>query len=743
MPRLYTASLIAWGALAAATNAAPPSDGWRLTFADEFSGSSVDPVKWATQYSWGRTHNHTAYMKDENVGVSGGDLTLSAIREPSNGKPFTSGVISSHSSFRFTQGYAEMSIKMPRKRGSWPAFWMLANGWPPEIDVVEYPLFTGEAHADRYAVNSFWGQCCNPPSNFSWIDTGQNLSDGYHTFGLEWTESQLKYYFDGQIVKTAANQPQFENMYLIFNYAVGGWPGSPDQTEWANGESDATRAEWVRVWQKNDAPTSTSWTQTSGGSGSWGTSGNWSAGAPNWERQSVAFPDLGTTPAMEVRWADSKTVGEVTFNGDTVYTLAQERGGVESLMFANGDNGWSRLAVESGAGGHIVNSRLDAWSNVSIENNGAGALTINADLWGQTRANGGRQFAGGRFFFRSDTDGQIVVNGDGFIQHDVQLDGVDLRLNGQLFKEDTLTPIAALRINDSTLRLASLTAVAAGESFGALGYLPASSQRLIIDDGVIELSGPTSTTRGFTIGSGGATIAANARALVAFEDDTTAPERDLISDTGGELVLSGRIGGTFNKRLSGDGGLRKTEVGVWTVGAQNTYTGDTSVEAGVLSITNPYLADDADVLVATGATFDLDFSGTDTIAALFIDGAPQPIGTHGAIGSGADFESSLFNGSGLLDTTIFGGLAGDYNSDGVVDAADYTLWRDRVGFPAGTIPNDADGGSIGDAQYATWLANFGAVAPPSFATPEPGALAMLVVLLPSFLNRRRGASPEH
>ena len=88
-------------------------------------------------------------------------------------------------------------------------------------------------------------------------------------------------------------------------------------------------------------------------------------------------------------------------------------------------------------------------------------------------------------------------------------------------------------------------------------------------------------------------------------------------------------------------------------------------------------------------------------------------------------------------------LAGDYNQDHVVDAADYTVWRNNLGAAAGTLPNDIDGGVIGEAQYARWKANFGATggagslnglagASPS-QVPEPGAgvLALLgVVFVP-------------
>ncbi|MEN1678786.1 MAG: cyanophycinase [Planctomycetota bacterium] len=47
-----------------------------------------------------------------------------------------------------------------------------------------------------------------------------------------------------------------------------------------------------------------------------------------------------------------------------------------------------------------------------------------------------------------------------------------------------------------------------------------------------------------------------------------------------------------------------------------------------------------------------------------------------------------------LVVPAFSGLAGDYNNnDGLVDAADYTVWRDSLNAPARTLPNDVFGGS--------------------------------------------------
>ncbi|MEQ8848930.1 autotransporter-associated beta strand repeat-containing protein [Botrimarina sp.] len=191
--------------------------------------------------------------------------------------------------------------------------------------------------------------------------------------------------------------------------------------------------------------------------------------------------------------------------------------------------------------------------------------------------------------------------------------------------------------------------------------------------------------------------------------------------------------------------VAKEGSGKWILDAVNTYTGDTLVNDGVLSITNDYLADDANVYVEGDALFDLDFAGTDVINALFLAGASVVEGTYGAIGSGAMFESSLFTGTGLLSVTerIFSEIPGDYNNDGVVNAADYTLFRDNEGAST-QLANDPIGGTIGAPQYDQWAANYGLTEPPpememaAGAVPEPAAAVLgLMALVAAACGRRK------
>ncbi|MEN0109766.1 MAG: PEP-CTERM sorting domain-containing protein [Planctomycetota bacterium] len=81
--------------------------------------------------------------------------------------------------------------------------------------------------------------------------------------------------------------------------------------------------------------------------------------------------------------------------------------------------------------------------------------------------------------------------------------------------------------------------------------------------------------------------------------------------------------------------------------------------------------------------------------------------------------------------TLLTNAPGDYNGDGTVDAADYTVWRD-AGSPLDGSPE----------QYAVWSGNFGDASPAAsasaLAVPEPGSLLSLIAALSTGLATMRG-----
>jgi hypothetical protein len=89
-------------------------------------------------------------------------------------------------------------------------------------------------------------------------------------------------------------------------------------------------------------------------------------------------------------------------------------------------------------------------------------------------------------------------------------------------------------------------------------------------------------------------------------------------------------------------------------------------------------------------------------------------------------------------------LAGDYNRDGTVDAADYTRWRDTLGAKVnqGTAADGDGGGRIGLPDYEVWKTHFGnGSGGGSVAVPEPTSVSFAIIALIAAggcLNRGRG-----
>jgi hypothetical protein len=188
---------------------------------------------------------------------------------------------------------------------------------------------------------------------------------------------------------------------------------------------------------------------------------------------------------------------------------------------------------------------------------------------------------------------------------------------------------------------------------------------------------------------------------------------------------------------------------------------------------------EGDTLVTTVTATDPDAATTLTYSIVPAgDGAKFMIdGSTGALTfvSAADFEApSDDDGNNVYDVTVQvsdgmltdtqaiavtitdvpEGLAGDYNEDGTVDAADYVVWRKSLNsmVPAFTGADGNGNGMVDQADYDIWRANFGrtsstAIAaslqqlwPSSVPSPaetatlaEPPAIEVPGPIAPSFL----------
>ncbi|MFD0893528.1 autotransporter-associated beta strand repeat-containing protein [Luteolibacter ambystomatis] len=136
-----------------------------------------------------------------------------------------------------------------------------------------------------------------------------------------------------------------------------------------------------------------------------------------------------------------------------------------------------------------------------------------------------------------------------------------------------------------------------------------------------------------------------------------------------DYVFSGSIGGATptEKNIA----IVKSGTGKLTLSGTNTYSGDTTVSGGILSLGAPSLGDASNLRVSDGSVLDLNFSGTDTVGKLYINGLETTAGTWGTSLSGATNKDDIhFTGTGVLNVT---GLA----------AAAYDNWATLKGLDSG------------------------------------------------------------
>jgi beta-glucanase (GH16 family) len=250
---------------------APP--GWELIWSDEFNagdGSGPDATKWTYDLGgagWGNHELETYTNRPDNVQIRGGHLVITARKESFTGtdgiaRKYTSARLKTQRLFAQRYGRFEARIKIPAGEGMWPAFWMLGDDietvhWPQcgEIDIMENigkekDAVHGSLHGPNPAATT-----ADQTSTFQ-LPTGQNFSDDFHVFAVEWDDTSIKFFVDANNYATMTKEqwPQgspwvFDHpFFIILNLAVGGdWPGPPDASTQFPGEM---LVDYVRVYQK-------------------------------------------------------------------------------------------------------------------------------------------------------------------------------------------------------------------------------------------------------------------------------------------------------------------------------------------------------------------------------------------------------------------------------------------------------------------------------------------------------------
>jgi len=242
----------------------PNIPGWDLVWNDEFDGTSLNTQNWTALDRRDSFNNEKQYYHPNQVAIADGNLQLTAINTPRQGKAYQSGLITSND--LFGPGRFEARVDLPTSQGMWPAFWLNANqvAWPQggEIDILENRGSQPNLVSSAYHWQTNPGPCCDQHQfvfdEYTANEGGQpvDFHAGFHTYAAEWDETSVRYYVDDNLYHTVtetSDRPIFETpKNIILNLAVGGFfGGDPDATTvWPQVMS----VDYVRYWQQSVDP---------------------------------------------------------------------------------------------------------------------------------------------------------------------------------------------------------------------------------------------------------------------------------------------------------------------------------------------------------------------------------------------------------------------------------------------------------------------------------------------------------
>jgi autotransporter-associated beta strand protein len=115
------------------------------------------------------------------------------------------------------------------------------------------------------------------------------------------------------------------------------------------------------------------------------------------------------------------------------------------------------------------------------------------------------------------------------------------------------------------------------------------------------------------------------------------------SSTASTLTLNLNSGVAYGGSLGGNVSLVVTGVGSQQLTGTNRYTGNTTIKAGLLQVSNPSFSAGSTVTIANGALLQMDFTTTNIINKLVLNGVSQPPGLYNNSSS-----SSFILGTGTL-----------------------------------------------------------------------------------------------
>jgi beta-glucanase (GH16 family) len=254
---------LAWGA----TNPPPQAGSFtNLVWDQEFNPISLAPGANDSGFDWYKGLWYSATMPNNGLITNPTDVLDLAWNRTQTSAPSLTQVISiSHNGTTtaktFRHGYFEARMKWDVNVGAWPAFWLnpIQEVLGTATQHGEIDIFEGQGSDPRtyYGTLHDWSGSthlgASSPNNFTLPST--NDFSQWHTYGLLWTNGQVKWYYDDVQVGSANTFSDMESQdyYVLLSMNFGNnW--SEGNLSGVTANSSHMQVDWVHVWQSGTAP---------------------------------------------------------------------------------------------------------------------------------------------------------------------------------------------------------------------------------------------------------------------------------------------------------------------------------------------------------------------------------------------------------------------------------------------------------------------------------------------------------
>lgn len=224
----------------------PKENGYELTWEDNFDGTKLDTTKWQLRMMGPR---RIGYNDPSMVKVENGKLLL---MYDIKGDSILVGMVGTQNTLMTGCGYYECRARLQKGIGPWSAFWfqspLISKGTDPgkfgtEIDIFEY---FKELGPNTLTHCLHWAYGPQMQSSEEMISHSKGLSEGYHTFGLEWTDKKYSFFIDGLKYHEQTIGISHINEYMILSMEI------PDKLQNLKNACapDTFMIDYVKVYKK-------------------------------------------------------------------------------------------------------------------------------------------------------------------------------------------------------------------------------------------------------------------------------------------------------------------------------------------------------------------------------------------------------------------------------------------------------------------------------------------------------------